>query len=96
MDINGKNTVESIVDPGSSIIAMSEDICHELGLTYNPSIHLPMQSANGGIDETLGLARNVPCELGSITLFMQVHIICDPAYDILLGCPFNVLTESVI
>jgi hypothetical protein len=96
MDINGKNTVESIVDPGSSIIAMSEDICHELGLAYDPSIRLPMQSANGGIDKTLGLARNIPCELGSITLFMQVHIIRDPAYDILLGRPFDVLTESVI
>jgi hypothetical protein len=96
MDINSKNTVESVVDPGSSIIAMSEDICHELSLAYDPSIHLPMQSANGGIDKTLGLARNVPCELGSITLFMQVHIIHDPAYNILLGCPFDVLTESVV
>jgi hypothetical protein len=75
---------------------MSEDICHELGLAYHPSIHLPMQSANGGINETLGLARNVPCELSSITLFMQVHIIRDPAYDILLGRPFDVLTKSVV
>jgi predicted aspartyl protease len=56
MDINSKNTVESVVDPGSSIIAMSKDICHKLGLTYDPSIHLPMQSANGSINETLGLA----------------------------------------
>jgi hypothetical protein len=96
MDINGKNTVESVVNPGSSIIVMSKDICHKLGLTYDPSIRLPMQSANGGIDETLGLARNVPCKLGLITLFMQVHIIHDPAYDILLGRPFNVLTKSVI
>jgi hypothetical protein len=55
-----------------------------------------MQAANGGIDETLGLARNVPCKLGSITLFMQVHIIRDPAYNILLGCPFDVLTESIV
>jgi predicted aspartyl protease len=42
MDINGKNTVESVIDPGSSIIAMSKDICHELGLAYDPSICLPM------------------------------------------------------
>jgi hypothetical protein len=27
---------------------------------------------------------------------MQVHIIRDPAYDILLGRPFDVLTKSVI
>ena len=96
MDVDGDNTVESVVDPGSSIIAMAEDICHELGLAYDPKIRLPMQSANGGIDETLGLARNVPCKLGSITLYLQIHIIRDPAYDILLGRPFDVLTESVV
>jgi hypothetical protein len=75
---------------------MSEDICHELGLAYDPTIRLPMQSANGGIDETLGLARNVPCEIGSIILYMQIHIIHDPTHDILLRRPFNVLTESVV
>jgi hypothetical protein len=96
MNVNGRNPVESVVDPGSSIIAMSEEVCHELGLAYDPSIHIPLQSANGGIDESLGLARNVPCEVGSITLYMQIHIIRDPAYDILLGRPFDVLTESTV
>jgi hypothetical protein len=91
-----ENPVESVVDPGSSIIAMSEDVCHELGLAYDPSIRLPMQSANGGIDLSLGMARNVPCALGSITLYMQIHVIRDPAYDILLGRPFDVLTESLV
>jgi hypothetical protein len=55
-----------------------------------------MQSANGGIDETLGLARNIPCDLGSIILYMQVHIVRDPAYNILLGRPFDILTESIV
>jgi hypothetical protein len=96
MNVNDHSNIESIVDPGSSIIAMSEDVCHELGLAYDPQIRLPMQSANGGIDETLGLAQNIPCNLGSIVLYMQFHIIRDPAYDILLGRPFDVLTESVV
>ena len=85
-----------MVDPGCSIIAMSEEVCHELGLIYDPVIRLPMQSANGGVDETLGLARNVPCELGPITLYMQIHVVRDVAYDVLLGRPFDVLTESIV
>jgi hypothetical protein len=96
MNVNDHSNIESVVDPGSSIVAMSENVCHELGLAYDPQIRLPMQSANGGIDETLGLARNVPCDLGSIILYMQFHIVRDPAYDILLGRPFDVLTESVV
>ncbi|KAF8219639.1 hypothetical protein L208DRAFT_1062899, partial [Tricholoma matsutake] len=96
MDVHGNNQVESIVNPGSSIISMAEDVCHKLGLAYNSSIRLLMQSANGTVDETLSLACNVPCDLGGITLYMQIHIIWDPAYNILLGRPFDVLMESVI
>jgi hypothetical protein len=54
------------------------------------------QSANGEIDQTLGLARNVPTRISTVTLFLQMHIIRGPAYDILLGRPFDILTESTV
>jgi len=75
---------------------MSRDICHELGLAHDPSIILQMESANGGLDLSLGLARNVPFQIGSLTMYLQVHVISSPAYDVLLGRPFDVLTESVV
>jgi hypothetical protein len=55
-----------------------------------------MQSANGELDMSLGLARNVPFKIGTVTFYMQAHVIDSNAYDILLGRPFDVLTESVI
>jgi hypothetical protein len=88
--------VESILDPGCQIVAMSEEVCHELTLPYDPTIVLHMQSANGTVDPSLGLARNVPFLIGDLTFYMQVHVIRNPAYDILLGRPFDVLTESVV
>jgi hypothetical protein len=94
--INNHLKVESILDPGCQIIAMSEDVCHELALAYDPSIVLHMESANGSVDPSLGLARNVPFLVGSITVYLQVHVIRSPAYDILLGRPFDVLTESIV
>ena len=75
---------------------MSEDVCHALGLPYNPDIRLNMQSANGDIDKTLGLARNVPFLVGEVTVYLQVHVVREPAYDILLGRPFDVLTRSIV
>ena len=75
---------------------MSEAVCHELGLPYDPSIVLHMQSANGTLDQSLGLSRNVPFQIGTITMYLQVHVISSPAYDVLLGRPFDVLTESVV
>jgi hypothetical protein len=35
-------------------------------------------------------------QIGDITLYVQIHIIRNPAYNILLGRPFDVLMESVI
>lgn len=94
--IDSTKRKECILDPGCQIVAMSEDVCHELSLVYDPMIRLNMQSANGSTDWSLGLARNVPFAIGSITLYMQVHIIGSPAYDVLLGRPFDILTESIV
>jgi hypothetical protein len=94
--IDNQRHVESIVDPGSQIIGMAEEVCIDLGLIYDPSISLNMQSANGEVDPSLGLARNVPMRIGDITLYVQIHIISSAAYDILLGRPFDILTESVV
>jgi hypothetical protein len=94
--VNNHLKVQSILDPGCQIVAMSEDVCHELALAYDPSIVLHMESANGSVDPSLGLARNVPFLIGPITVYLQVHVIRSPAYDILLGRPFDVLTESIV
>ena len=75
---------------------MSESTCHQLGLAYDPSITLFMQSANGILDESLGLSKNVPFMIGPITFYLQVHVVRTPAYDVLLGRPFDILAQSVV
>ena len=55
-----------------------------------------MVLANGGVNQSLRLAHNVPFIVGEITLYLQVHVLQEPAYDILLGRPFDVLTQSVV
>ena len=47
-------------------------------------------------DQLLGLACNVPFLVGTITLYLQVHVLRTPAYDILLGRPFDILTQSIV
>ena len=96
MKVNGTADVEAILDPGSQIIAMSEAVCLDLGLIYDPTIRLNMESGNGQINPSLRLARNVPCKIGEMTLVLQIHVVRSPAYDILLGHPFDVLTESTV
>ena len=75
---------------------LTEAVCHNSALIYDPTIQLNMQSANSEINQSLGLVRNVPCQIRTIMLYLQMHMIRDPAYDILLGRPFDILTESVV
>ena len=67
-----------------------------LGLTWNPDISFLMQGAGGHLDKTLGLARNVEFRIEDIVLLVQLHVLENPPYNILLGRPFDVLTESVV
>jgi hypothetical protein len=66
MVVDNREEVEGIIDLGSQIIAMSEAVCHDISLAYDLSIKLNMQSANGEVDQSLGLSHNVPCKINSI------------------------------
>ena len=90
--------IECVLDPGSQIVAISEDLCHSLHLVYNPEHTLGMESANGIVDRSLGVAADVPFEiLGTgITLFLQMHVMRTSAYGILLGRPFDNLASTIV
>lgn len=94
--VNGSERVESVVDSGSQIVSMALKIAERMGLMWDPDIQIYMQSANGLLKKSAGLAKNVPFLFGDIPVYLQVHIIDQPAYDVLLGRPFDILTASNI
>ena len=91
--VNGKDWVECILDGGSQIVSMSLAMAEKLSLTWDPDIKIVMQSANGELKNSCGMARNVPYLFNDIPIYLQVHIIDQPAYDVLLGRPFEILTQ---
>ena len=94
--VDNNQRMECILYPGCQVITMSAICCHELELPYNPTIRLNMQSANETCNLLLGLAHNVSFLIDTITFYLQVHIIQLPAYDVFLGQPFDILTESIV
>ena len=94
--INRVGEVESLLDPGSQIVSMSREVATALQVTWDPDIVVHMESANKSLEKTLGLAKNVPFVFGSITVYLQVHVIGNVAYKVLLGRPFDTITESVV
>lgn len=76
---------------------MDRDVALALNIAWDPDVRIMMQSANKTLAKTEGLARNVPFLLGDmLTVYLQVHIIKNPAYDVLLGRPFDTLTKSIV
>ena len=85
--INHNQYIESVLDPSSQVITMLEAACHTPALICDPCIHLHMQLENHEVDEVdemLGLAHNMPILIRDIMLYMQFHVICNLAYDILI------------
>ncbi|KAF7783144.1 hypothetical protein Agabi119p4_2520 [Agaricus bisporus var. burnettii] len=94
--VNGVRNEEALLDNGSQIISMSRDAAIACQLAWDPDITINMQSANNQVQRTCGLAKDVPFSMGGITVYLQVHVMENPAYRVLLGRPFDVLTESQI
>jgi hypothetical protein len=92
--INSQGPVECVLDSGSQIVSMSLEQARVCGLVWDPTINIFMQSANGQLEKSMGLAQNVPFRWGDLKIYLQVHIIRSPAYKVLLGRPFDVLTKS--
>ena len=94
--IHSRAIEECIMDGGSQIVSMALETAIQIGLTWDPDINIFMQSANGQVEKTAGLARNVAFRFGELTVYLQVHVIKSPPYKVLLGRPFEILTASLV
>ncbi|PSS37205.1 hypothetical protein PHLCEN_2v952 [Hermanssonia centrifuga] len=89
-----EDTAECILDSGSQIVAMRQDVYERLGYPLNPQGAIMMQAANNAKDLTLGRVKNLPFHFGDVTLPLQVHIVRNAPYEVLLGRPFFMLASS--
>ena len=95
--VNGVSLTECILNPGCSIVAISEEKAHEVGLAYEHTKGRSMQSANSAVNTTLGVAEGVPLELaGGILCYVRMHVVRNAPYDVLLGRPFDALMETEV
>ena len=87
--INGVGQEQCLLDNGSMIVSMARKVAIELGLNWDPALRINMESASNHVEKTLGLARNVRFDLGGLNIFLQVHILENPPYRVLLGRTFD-------
>ena len=88
---------ECILDGGAQIVAMRRDVWELTGAPLTANKAMTMESANAGTVKTLGLVENHPVRLGPITVYLQIQVIENAPFEVLLGRPFfDVLSCSEV
>ena len=94
--INRVGQEECLLDGGSMIVLMHKQVAVQLVLVWDPFISIEMESASNHVEQTLGVTRNVCFEIGGLKLYLQVHILENPPYRVLLGKLFETLGSTMI
>lgn len=89
VQINGQVTEAGVIDPGSQIIVIREDLVRKVGAGINTDRQLQMEGANGSTNWTLGCAEYLPLCVHGIPLNVHAHIVEHAPFQLLLGCPFQ-------
>jgi hypothetical protein len=92
--IHGVRTVEGILDEGSQIIAIRKDIWESLGLAARSDYQVVMESATNTTAKTIGLLHNLKLTIAGYDFYVQAQVVEHAPYEMLIGLPFKVLTQS--
>ena len=82
------------VDDGSQIISIRQDKWEKIGLPIRSDRIMIMESANKSKDETMGLLQDLKVNIGGYDFYLQVQVVKDAPYEMLLGMPFFTLTQA--
>ncbi|KAJ7665577.1 hypothetical protein B0H17DRAFT_1143354 [Mycena rosella] len=64
--VNSQGPVECMLDTGLQIVSMLLEEAQKCGLVWDPTINIFMQSANGQLEKSMGLAKNIPFHWGEL------------------------------
>ena len=90
--VDGKYPVECTLDSGVQLIAMRRAIWTDLSqypqFPLKPTKTYNMVAADHSRSSTLGTLENVLLKFGDVELYIQVQVVEDAPFNILLGQPF--------
>jgi hypothetical protein len=93
--IEGKLSCECILDNGSQIVTMKDTIWEKLGNNLRIQECMEMESANSSRTVTNGRLRNVRFTFDDMDVYLQVQVMPNAPFDVLLGRPFHMLLACI-
>ena len=84
---------ECILDGGAQAVIIRKDVWERLRTPVATNRRMKMESANSGTTTTMGTVENYPVKLGDITILLQLQVIENAPFQVLLGRPFFDVTN---
>lgn len=87
--VNNLRTEAGVLDQGSQIVVIREDLTKEVGAQINTQRTLHMEGANSSTSRTLGCAEDLHMHIGDVSFTMHAHVVRNAPFRLLLGRPFH-------
>lgn len=91
--LNGVHSELALLDEGSEIVVIREDIWRKTNAPRNQQIRMKMQTANGGAQEMGGCVEMLEIEVEGIKSWAHAYVVPDAPYRLLLGRPWQKLVR---
>jgi len=78
-----------LLDEGSEIVIVQEDLCKEPGLEVNEKRKMTMQMANRGKEEIQEYVEYLELEVGGVKTYAHAFVVQIALYWLLLGRPWQ-------
>jgi hypothetical protein len=87
--INDLAIEAGVLDNGSQIVTIREDLACEVCAWINHNRKLEMEVASGSISWTLSCAENLTMQIGDVSFTIHAHVVKNVPFRLLLGRPFH-------
>lgn len=84
---------ECILDGGAQVVVTRKDIWQKLRALAYLDCAISIQSTNSQTTTTFGLVPDHPVQLGPITIYLQIQVVEEAPFEVLLGRPFFDITS---
>ncbi|KAG2086156.1 uncharacterized protein F5147DRAFT_542134, partial [Suillus discolor] len=87
--LNGVHSELGLLDKGSEIVVIREDIWKKTKAPINKEVRMRMQTANGGSQEMAGCIEMLEIEVEGIRTWAHAYVVPNAPYRLLLGWPWQ-------
>ncbi|KAG2050286.1 hypothetical protein BDR06DRAFT_892152, partial [Suillus hirtellus] len=84
--LNGVHKEMALLDEGSELVVIREDVWKKTQAPINKNICMRMQTANGSSQDMAGCLEMLEIDVDGIKMWAHAYVIANAPYHLLLGC----------